>query len=58
VKQELIFGYLPTTMQPTALWSISTDCARARAGLTNRRALPMTAARLDEQVMGPPMLSP
>src|SRR6186713_3718757 len=45
-------------MQPTALWSISTDCASAREGLTNRRALPTTVAFLDKQVMGPPMALP
>src|SRR6185503_5736101 len=45
VKQAFILGYLPTTMQPTALWSISSPWERAMVGVSVVRISPTQIER-------------
>ncbi|PYQ40171.1 MAG: hypothetical protein DMF77_19210 [Acidobacteria bacterium] len=45
MKQAFIFGYLPTTMQPTALWSISRPWDMAMAGVSVVRINPIQINR-------------
>ena len=58
-KQAFIFGNLPTTMLPTALWSMSTPSASTRCGasatMTGARGV-ASLAPVTKAAVGPPVL--